>query len=66
MHTQGDDSFCLHSSNKSLCVCVFDVQGFTGYSLDGKLVHVSGRLQQLFPSDGGRIIVEDVSYVEGN
>ncbi|KAM8746844.1 sperm-associated antigen 17 [Acanthopagrus schlegelii] len=40
--------------------------GFTGYSLDGKLVHVSGRLQQLFPSDGGRIIVEDVSYVEGS
>uniref|UniRef100_A0A671YZ06 Sperm associated antigen 17 n=1 Tax=Sparus aurata TaxID=8175 RepID=A0A671YZ06_SPAAU len=40
--------------------------GFTGYSMDGKLIHVSGHLQQLFPSDGGHIIVEDVSYVEGS
>ncbi|XP_073330742.1 sperm-associated antigen 17 [Pagrus major] len=40
--------------------------GFTGYSMDGKLIHVSGGLQQLFPSDGGHIIVEDVSYVEGS
>lgn len=34
--------------------------------MDGKLIHVSGHLQQLLPSDGGHIIVEDVSYVEGN
>uniref|UniRef100_A0A3Q3LHS1 Sperm associated antigen 17 n=1 Tax=Mastacembelus armatus TaxID=205130 RepID=A0A3Q3LHS1_9TELE len=47
------------------CVCVFDVQGFIGYRMDGKLIHVSGRLQCLFPSDGGLITVENVSYVKG-
>ncbi|XP_044039721.1 sperm-associated antigen 17 isoform X2 [Siniperca chuatsi] len=40
--------------------------GFTGYGMDGKLIHVSGRLQYLFPSDGGHITVENVSYVEGS
>ncbi|XP_031140996.1 sperm-associated antigen 17 isoform X4 [Sander lucioperca] len=40
--------------------------GFTGYSMDGKLIHVSGRCQYLFPSDGGRITVENVSYIEGS
>ncbi|XP_044196890.1 sperm-associated antigen 17 isoform X3 [Thunnus albacares] len=40
--------------------------GFTGYSMDGRLIHVSGRLQYLFPSDGGQITVENVSYVEGS
>ncbi|XP_068569604.1 sperm-associated antigen 17 isoform X3 [Cebidichthys violaceus] len=40
--------------------------GFTGYSMDGKLIRVSGRCQYLFPSDGGRITVENVSYVEGS
>nr|XP_046236431.1 sperm-associated antigen 17 isoform X2 [Scatophagus argus] len=40
--------------------------GFTGYSMDGKLIHVSGRLQYLFPSDGGHITVENISYVEGS
>lgn len=33
--------------------------------MNGKLIHVSGRLQYLFPSDGGHITVENVSYVEG-
>ncbi|XP_045921356.1 sperm-associated antigen 17 isoform X4 [Micropterus dolomieu] len=40
--------------------------GFTGYSTDGRLIHVSGCLQYLFPSDGGHITVENVSYVEGS
>ncbi|XP_040887756.1 sperm-associated antigen 17 [Toxotes jaculatrix] len=40
--------------------------GFTGYGMDGKLIQVSGRLQYLFPSDGGHISVETVSYVEGS
>ncbi|XP_060922240.1 sperm-associated antigen 17 isoform X2 [Limanda limanda] len=40
--------------------------GFTGYSMDGMLIHVSGRLQHLFPSDGGHITVEDIIYVEGS
>ncbi|KAM9717208.1 sperm-associated antigen 17 [Menidia menidia] len=39
---------------------------FTGYSMDGQLVHVSGRVQCLFPSDGGQITVENVSFVEGS
>ncbi|XP_074555058.1 sperm-associated antigen 17 [Halichoeres trimaculatus] len=39
---------------------------FTGYSMDGKLIHVSGCLQSLFPTDGGRITVENISYVEGS
>ncbi|XP_029311120.1 sperm-associated antigen 17-like isoform X2 [Cottoperca gobio] len=42
------------------------VNGFTGYSMDGKLIHVSGRRQYLFPSDGGHITVENVSYLEGS
>lgn len=33
--------------------------------MDGRLIHVSGHLQYLFPSDGGQITVENVSYVEG-
>lgn len=33
--------------------------------MDGRLIHVSGRLQNLFPSDGGCITVENVSYEEG-
>ncbi|XP_026155171.1 sperm-associated antigen 17 isoform X2 [Mastacembelus armatus] len=40
--------------------------GFIGYRMDGKLIHVSGRLQCLFPSDGGLITVENVSYVKGS
>ncbi|XP_067379815.1 sperm-associated antigen 17 [Channa argus] len=44
-----------------------DIQkGFTGYDLDGKLIHVSGCVQRLFPSDGGHIAVENISYVEGS
>uniref|UniRef100_A0A3P8QUV4 Sperm associated antigen 17 n=1 Tax=Astatotilapia calliptera TaxID=8154 RepID=A0A3P8QUV4_ASTCA len=39
--------------------------GFTGYIMDGKLIHVSGCLQYLFPSDGGRVTVETVSFVQG-
>lgn len=33
--------------------------------MDGKLIHVSGCLQYLFPSDGGRVTVETVSFVQG-
>ncbi|KAM6894209.1 sperm-associated antigen 17 [Lycodopsis pacificus] len=44
----------------------FNVKGFTGYSMGGKLIHVSGRCQYLFPSDGGHITVENVSYVKGS
>ncbi|XP_037613814.1 sperm-associated antigen 17 isoform X2 [Sebastes umbrosus] len=40
--------------------------GFTGYYMDGQLIHVSGRCQYLFPSDGGHITVDNVSYVEGS
>ncbi|XP_028285189.1 sperm-associated antigen 17 [Parambassis ranga] len=40
--------------------------GFTGYNMDGKLIHASGRLQYLFPSDGGQITVENISFVAGS
>ncbi|KAG7496175.1 hypothetical protein JOB18_013507 [Solea senegalensis] len=40
--------------------------GFTGYSMNGMLIHVSGCLQYLFPSDGGKITVENINYVEGS
>ncbi|XP_056225932.1 sperm-associated antigen 17 isoform X2 [Seriola aureovittata] len=52
--------------NKDLYQTEEDFNGFTGYTMDGKLIHVSGRLQYLFPSDGGHITVENVSYVEGS
>ncbi|XP_030017766.1 sperm-associated antigen 17 [Sphaeramia orbicularis] len=42
------------------------LNGFSGYNMDGKLVHVSGQVQYLYPSDGGTIAVETVSYVEGS
>ncbi|KAG7280428.1 hypothetical protein CRUP_028168, partial [Coryphaenoides rupestris] len=39
---------------------------FQGYRTGGELIHVSGRLQHLFPSDGGRITVEKVDFVQGS
>ncbi|KAM7377443.1 hypothetical protein PAMA_013973 [Pampus argenteus] len=52
--------------NKDLHPAEEPFNGFTGYSMDGRLIHVSGRLQYFFPSDGGHITVENVSYVEGS
>ncbi|XP_034757010.1 sperm-associated antigen 17 isoform X3 [Etheostoma cragini] len=52
--------------NKKLHSTEEPFKGFTGYSMDGKLIHVSGCCQYLFPSDGGRITVENVSYIEGS
>ncbi|XP_055012804.1 sperm-associated antigen 17 [Boleophthalmus pectinirostris] len=43
-----------------------EFNGFIGYDMDGKLIHVSGNLHHLYPSDGGCIIVETASYVEGS
>ncbi|XP_028331007.1 sperm-associated antigen 17 isoform X4 [Gouania willdenowi] len=42
------------------------VKAFTGYNMDGKLIHVSGQLQRLYPSDGGQITVETTTFVEGS
>ncbi|XP_061566173.1 sperm-associated antigen 17 [Cololabis saira] len=39
---------------------------FTGYSMDGQLIRVSGHIQHLFPSDGGHITVENVTFFEGS
>ncbi|XP_043953530.1 sperm-associated antigen 17 isoform X2 [Gambusia affinis] len=39
---------------------------FIGYTMDGQLIHVSGCVQQIYTSDGGRITVENVSFVEGS
>ncbi|CAL8327861.1 unnamed protein product [Lota lota] len=39
-------------------------EDFHGYRMDGQLIHVSGHLQHLFPSDGGRVTVEKVSFVQ--
>ncbi|XP_054862915.1 sperm-associated antigen 17 [Amphiprion ocellaris] len=52
--------------NKDLHQTEEPSNSFTGYSMDGKLIHVSGCLQYLFPSDGGQITVENVSFVEGS
>ncbi|XP_034425328.1 sperm-associated antigen 17 isoform X1 [Hippoglossus hippoglossus] len=52
--------------NKELHQTEERFHGFTGYSMDGMLIHVSGRLQHLFPSDGGHITVENITYVEGS
>ncbi|KAK7909698.1 hypothetical protein WMY93_014382 [Mugilogobius chulae] len=43
-----------------------EFNGFMGYDMNGKLIHVSGNLHHLYPSDGGRVIVETASYVEGS
>uniref|UniRef100_A0AAV2KND9 Sperm-associated antigen 17 n=1 Tax=Knipowitschia caucasica TaxID=637954 RepID=A0AAV2KND9_KNICA len=40
--------------------------GFRGYDMDGKLIHVSGNVHYLYPSDGGSVIVEKADYVEGS
>ncbi|XP_042368348.1 sperm-associated antigen 17 [Plectropomus leopardus] len=52
--------------NKDLHLTEEPFNGFTGYSMDGKLICVSGRRQDLFPSDGGHITVENISFVEGS
>ncbi|XP_062303432.1 sperm-associated antigen 17 isoform X2 [Osmerus eperlanus] len=40
--------------------------GFTGYSMEGNLIQVSGQVQSLFPSDGGSIQVESIKYIQGS
>ncbi|XP_056156134.1 sperm-associated antigen 17 [Lampris incognitus] len=40
--------------------------GFLGYSMNGRLIQVSGGIQNLFPSDGGQITVENINYVQGS
>uniref|UniRef100_A0A1A8F784 Sperm associated antigen 17 n=2 Tax=Nothobranchius korthausae TaxID=1143690 RepID=A0A1A8F784_9TELE len=39
---------------------------FTGYSMNGRLIHVSSCTQHLYPSDGGVITVETTSFTEGS
>lgn len=46
-------------------MCVGNAQGFIGYSMNGRLIQVSGQLQYLFPSDGGHITVENINYIKG-
>ncbi|XDV49401.1 hypothetical protein PO909_018659 [Leuciscus waleckii] len=38
---------------------------FTGYSLNGKLVQVTGKVQSLYPCDGGQIDVESFHFTQG-
>ncbi|KAI4808604.1 hypothetical protein KUCAC02_000658 [Chaenocephalus aceratus] len=52
--------------NKELHTSAEPFKDFTGYNMDGKLIRVAGRLQNLYPSDGGHISVENISYVEGS
>ncbi|KAM9397205.1 sperm-associated antigen 17 isoform 6-T6 [Salvelinus alpinus] len=40
--------------------------GFTGYSMEGQLIQVSGEVHSLFPSDGGHIQVETIHFVRGS
>ncbi|XP_014906164.1 sperm-associated antigen 17 isoform X2 [Poecilia latipinna] len=39
---------------------------FIGYTMDGQLIQVSGCAQQIYTSDGGRVTVENVNFVEGS
>ncbi|XP_077445616.1 sperm-associated antigen 17 [Stigmatopora argus] len=39
-------------------------EGFTGFHMDGMLVHLSGCIQYLFPACGGHVTIETISYVE--
>ncbi|XP_077598799.1 sperm-associated antigen 17 [Stigmatopora nigra] len=39
-------------------------EGFTGFHMDGMLVHLSGCIQYLFPECGGHVTIETISYVE--
>ncbi|XP_020567276.1 sperm-associated antigen 17 isoform X2 [Oryzias latipes] len=41
-------------------------KSFRGYRMDGQLIHLSGHVQNLFPSDGGQITVENFNFVEGS
>ncbi|XP_026208160.1 sperm-associated antigen 17 isoform X3 [Anabas testudineus] len=52
--------------NKELHQTEEPSKGCIGYNMDGKLIQVSGCVQHLFPSDGGHITVENVSFVEGS
>ncbi|XP_057709656.1 sperm-associated antigen 17 isoform X1 [Corythoichthys intestinalis] len=39
-------------------------EGFTGFHMDGMLVHLSGCLHYLFTASGGHITIETISFVE--
>ncbi|XP_031675388.1 sperm-associated antigen 17 isoform X3 [Oncorhynchus kisutch] len=39
--------------------------GFTGYSMEGQLIQVSGQVHSLYPSDRGHIQVETIHFVQG-
>lgn len=38
---------------------------YTGYDVGNNLIHVSGILTTLFPSDGGQIRTERTDFVQG-
>ena len=38
---------------------------FTGYDVGNDLIHVSGIVSTLLPSDGGQIRTERIDYVQG-
>ena len=38
---------------------------FTGYDVGNKLIHVSGEISTMLPSDGGIIRTERISYEQG-
>ncbi|XP_058641173.1 sperm-associated antigen 17 isoform X2 [Onychostoma macrolepis] len=38
---------------------------FTGYNLNGKLVQIAGKVQTLYPCDGGQIDVESFHFTQG-
>ncbi|XP_019718765.1 sperm-associated antigen 17 [Hippocampus comes] len=64
------NSSTVAASDQSLSIKTEDKEeagsGFTGFHMDGMLVHLSGSLQYLFPAAGGDVTVETVSYVEGS
>ncbi|XP_039599657.1 sperm-associated antigen 17 [Polypterus senegalus] len=41
------------------------VYKFTGYNMGNELIQVSGQIRNLFPTDGGRIKIERINFIQG-
>uniref|UniRef100_A0A3B3QX36 Uncharacterized protein n=1 Tax=Paramormyrops kingsleyae TaxID=1676925 RepID=A0A3B3QX36_9TELE len=61
-----EPAVCSREGSEDIHLVEDEFIGFTGYSMNGTLVHVSGQIQSLFPADGGHIRVETVHFAEGS
>ncbi|XP_077355667.1 sperm-associated antigen 17 isoform X2 [Festucalex cinctus] len=65
--TNTDSSMSTDHSDQSHSSKADDIdEGFTGFHMDGMLVHLSGCVQYIFPASGGNVTVETISYVGGS